>query len=274
MAHRTSIMASNKLLRSVILLIFLAIIVNPHVWSTAGFTLPELKVDLYFILRLFCFIERIGIDDTILGVFVASIIFFIYNSIIYKNSPVEKLCRDLKDWESLLPAIFYQYLFILIQCAFWGVIFVLGLLFDLLPDGLYKKAITLGSVIAIVNILPICFKMWIKAIYPNKPLAIELTKGIICGFIIGFTLVYIIWYLPYGKELTTYTIVDLWNYIYTNIIRKMIEESPNLILDILKSVFNQVGANNLLDKVVEAVGKGELWKFVKNLFGLPSWLGP
>jgi hypothetical protein len=44
--------------------------------------------------------------------------------------------------------------------------------------------------------------MWIEATYPNKLLAIGAVKGIIGNYITGFTLVYIIWYLPFGLEMT------------------------------------------------------------------------
>lgn len=244
MTSRTNIMVSNKLFRLLTLSIFLVIVVNPDVWSIVGFTAPELSIDIYFIYRLLCVTQEIGIFQTILGVFVASILFFIYNSIVYKNSPLEKLGLNLKDWESILPTILHQYLFILIQCALWSVVFVLGLLFDLLPDGLYMKGLTLGSFIAIVNILPICFKTWIEATYPNKSLAIELAKGLICGYIIGFSLVSFIWYLPYGQELNSYGIKELLEFIIKNI-----------------------GVEGLLRSIGDLIGAEQLSKFVTETFG-------
>ena len=220
-------MAPIKLIRSLLFLcIFLILITNPDVWSIAGFTVPELNdyrdsvadldvdslvdldVDFGFIFRLLCFLGWIGIYKTIFGAFVASIVFFIYRSIVYKDTSVEKMRRDpnappaLKKWHNIPKTILPQYLVILIQCILWAVVFVLGLLFDVLPEGFYMKGFTLGFVMAIVNIVPIYFKMLIEATYPNKLLAIGFAKGIIGNFIMGFTLTYFIWDLPFGAELT------------------------------------------------------------------------
>lgn len=216
-----------KLLRSLFFLcIFLILISSPDVWSIAGFTVPELSdyrdsvaeldvdsivdldVDFGFIFRLICFIVWIGIYKTIFGGFVASIVFFLYRTIIYKNTSVEKMRRDpqappaLKKWRNVPKKILTQYLIILIQCILWAVVFVLGLLFDVLPKGFFMKGFTLGSVMAIVNIVPIYLKMWIESTYPNKLLAIQSVKGIIGNYIMGFTLTYMIWDLPFGAELT------------------------------------------------------------------------
>ncbi len=204
-------MVPIKLLRSLFFLcIFLILIADPYVWSIVGFTVPELNVDLDvgFVFRLLCFLVWIGIYKTIFGGFVASIVFFIYRSIIYKNTSVEKMRRDpnsppaLKKWHNVPKKIIFQYLVILIQCILWAVVFVLGILFDVLPDGFYMKGFTLGSVMAIVNIVPIYLKMWIESTYPNKLLAIGFAKGVVGNYILGFTLAYFIWYLPFGVELT------------------------------------------------------------------------
>ncbi len=228
-------MAPIKLLRSLLFLcLFLILITNPDVWRSTGLTVPELSdyndsvadsivdldvdsiadtdvdldVNLGFIFRLICFIVNIGIYKTILGAFVASIVFFIYRSVVYKDTSVEKMCRDpgapsaLKKWKNIPKTILFQYLIILIQCILWAVVFVLGLLFDVFPKGLFMKGFVLGSVMALVNIVPIYFKMWIESTYPNKLLAIGFAKGIIGNYIMGFTLAYMIWDLPFGKELT------------------------------------------------------------------------
>ena len=212
-----------KLLRSLFFLcLFLILITNRDVWIIAGFDVPvlsdyadvdpdivpDLNVDLGFIFRFLCFLFHIGIYKTIFGGFVASIVFFIYRSIVYKDTSVEKMRRDpqapaaLKKWHNVPKGILFQYLVILIQCILWAVVFVLGLLFDVLPEGFYMKGFVLGSVMAIVNIVPIYFKMWIESTYPNKLLAIQSVKGIIGNYIMGFTLTYMIWDLPFGKELT------------------------------------------------------------------------
>ena len=236
-------MVPIKLIRSLFFLcIFLILIVNPNVWGIAGFTVPvlsdyrdsvadsiddlaadlgvdsvadldvdsvvDLDIDFGFIFRLICFIVHMGIYKTIFGAFVASIVFFIYRSVVFKDTSVDKMCRDpkapaaLKKWKNIPKTILFQYLVILIQCILWAVVFVLGLLFDVLPEGFYMKGFVLGSVMAIVNIVPIYFKMWIESTYPNKLLAIQSAKGIIGNYIMGFTLVYMIWDLPFGKELT------------------------------------------------------------------------
>ena len=217
-------MVPIKLFRSLFFLcIFLILITNPNVWSIAGFTVPvlsdyaenvdpdivpDLNVDLGFIFRLLCFLFHIGIYKTIFGGFVASIVFFIYRSIVYKDTSVEKMRRDpqaplaLKKWQNVPKKILPQYLVILIQCILWAIVFVLGLLFDVLPEGFYMKGFTLGSVMAIVNIVPIYFKMWIESTYPNKLLAIGFAKGVIGNYIMGFTLTYMIWKKPFGLELT------------------------------------------------------------------------
>jgi len=216
-------MVPIKLLRSLLFLcIFLILILNPDVWLIAGFTVPEksdyidkyddvdldVEPDVGFIFRLLCFIWRIEIYKAIFGGFIASIVFFIYRSIVYKDTSVEKMRRNprappaLKKWQNVPKTILPQYLIILIQCILWAVVFVLGLLFDVLPEGFYMKGFVLGSVMAIVNIVTIYFKMWIESTYPNKLLAIGFAKGIIGNYIIGFTLTYLIWYLPFGVELT------------------------------------------------------------------------
>lgn len=214
-------MAPIKLLRSLLFLcLFLILIVNPNVWRIAGFTVPDksdyidkyadtdIEPDIGFIFRLLCFLWRIGIYKTIFGGFVASIVFFIYRSIVYKDTSVDRMCRDprappaLKKWKNIPKTILFQYLVILIQCILWAVVFVLGLLFDVFPEGFYMKGLVLGSVMALVNIVPVYFKMWIESTYPNKLLAIGFTKGIIGNYIMGFTLAYMIWYSPFGLELT------------------------------------------------------------------------
>ena len=217
-------MAPIKLIRSLLFLcIFLILITNPDIWSIAGFDVPELSdyaenvdpdivpdldVDLGFIFRLLCFLVNIGIYKTIFGGFVASIVFFIYRTIAFKDTSVDKMRRDpnappaLKKWQNIPKTVIFQYLVILIQCILWAVIFVLGLLFDVLPEGFYMKGFTLGSVMAIVNIVPIYLKMWVESTYPNKLLAIGFAKGVIGNYIMGFTLTYMIWDLPFGKELT------------------------------------------------------------------------
>ena len=212
-------MAPIKLLRSLLFLcIFLILIANPDVWRFLGFNVPDLSVyadsivdvnvDLGFIFRLLCFLRKIGIYETIFGGFVASIVFFIYRSIVFKDTSVEKMRRNpgaplaLKKWKNIPKTILPQYLIILIQCILWAIVFVLGLLFDVLPDGFYMKGFTLGTVMAIVNIVPIYFKLWIESTYPNKLLAIQFAKGIIGNYLMGFTLTYMIWDLPFGKELT------------------------------------------------------------------------
>lgn len=213
-------MFRTQLRHSLFLFIFLILIVSLYMWGIEGFLVPELTFDIDFIRRLLCFTQNIGIYQTILGVFIASIIFFIYKSLIYKNNSVEKTHLNLNNWGSILPIVLNQYLVILVQCILWAVVFVFGLLFDIFPQGFYMKTFTLGSVIAIINILPICFEMWIKATYPNKLLAIKFVKRIIGGYIIGFVLVSFIWYLPYGKELDSYRIEDFLRYIADNIGRE------------------------------------------------------
>jgi hypothetical protein len=215
-------MVPIKKLRSLLLLcIFLILIANPGLWRIAGFTpelsdysdvdtdvVPDLNADLGFIFRLLCFIVHIGIYKTIFGGFVASIVYFIYRSKAYKDSSVDKMRWDprappaLKNWRKVPNTIIPQYLAILILCILWAIVFVLGLLFDVLPEGFYMKVFTLGSVMAIVNTVPIYLKMWIEATYPNKLLAIGFAKGVVGNYILGFTLTYMIWDLPFGKELT------------------------------------------------------------------------
>lgn len=215
-------MPPTKAIRSLLFLcLFLVLITNPNVWSIFGFTPsfsdyedildvenPDLSIDLGFVFRLLCFLLHIGIYRTIFGGFVASLVFFAYRSIIYKDTSVTKMCRDpnappaLKKWKNVPKKVIPQYLIILIQCIIWAVVLILGLLFDVFPSGYYMKVFVLGSVMAIVNIVPIYFKMWIEATYPNKLLAIGAAKGIIGNYITGFTLVYIIWYLPFGLEMT------------------------------------------------------------------------
>ena len=202
-----------KLLRSLFFLcLFLILITDPYVWSIVGFEVPELTIDvdldIGFIFRLICFLLWIGIYQTLFGAFVASVVFFIYRIVVYKDPAVTKLCRSpgapsaLKKWKNVPKTIIFQYLIILLQCVLWAVVFVLGLLFDVFPDGFYMKGFTLGLVMAIVNIVPIYFKMFIEATYPNKLLAIGFAKGVIGNLIMGFTLAYMIWKEPFGVELT------------------------------------------------------------------------
>ena len=212
-------MVPFKKLRSLLFLcIFLILIANPDVLRIAGLpelsdyssdvdpdVVPDLNADLGFIFRLLCFIVHIGIYKTIFGAFVASIVYFIYRSKAYKDTSVDKMRRDpkappvLKNWQNVPNTIIPQYLSILILCILWAVVFVLGLLFDVLPEGFYMKGFTLGSVMAIVNTVPIYLKMWIEATYPNKLLAIGFTKGVVGNYILGFTLTYMIWDLQFGK---------------------------------------------------------------------------
>ncbi len=138
----------------------------------------------------------IHISQTILGGFVASVVWFIVGGALYMNPFVAKIYKDaesspaLKKWPSVPKYISLQYVGILAQCLLWA--FVFALIKPVLPGGLLMRGFVFGLILIVVKIFPRFYDMWIQSTYPNKLLAVEFINGTIGSFIIGVVFAYVI----------------------------------------------------------------------------------
>ncbi|MFQ6083449.1 MAG: hypothetical protein ACE5WD_08830 [Candidatus Aminicenantia bacterium] len=138
----------------------------------------------------------IDVLQTILGGFVASVVWFIVGGALYMNPLVARIYKNaenspgLKKWQSVPRYIGLQYVGILAQCLLWAFVFVL--VEPVLPGGLLIKGVVFGLILVAVKIFPRFFDMWIQSTYPNKLLAVEFVNGTIGSFIIGVVFAYVI----------------------------------------------------------------------------------
>jgi hypothetical protein len=138
----------------------------------------------------------INILQTILGGFLASIVWFIVGGGLYMNPFVTKIYKNaegspaLKKWPSVPKYIGLQYVGILAQCLLWA--FVFALVKIALPEEFLMKGIIFGFILVAVKIFPRFYDMWIQSTYPNKLLAVEFINGTIGSFVIGMVFAYVI----------------------------------------------------------------------------------
>jgi len=138
----------------------------------------------------------VDILQTILGGFVASIVWFIVGGALYMNPFVAKIYKDaenspaLKKWPSIPKYLGLQYAGVLSQCFLWA--FVFAFIKPVLPEGLLEKGIVFAFILIALKIFPRFFDMWIQSTYPNKLLAVEFVNGTIGSFIIGVVFAYVI----------------------------------------------------------------------------------
>ncbi|MFC1938330.1 hypothetical protein ACFLWH_01570 [Chloroflexota bacterium] len=138
----------------------------------------------------------IDIFQTILGGFVASLVWFVAGGALYMNPLVAKSYKGaessaaLRKWPSVPRYIGLQYVGILAQCLLWAFVFVL--VRPVLPEALLVKGLVFGLILVAVKIFPRFFDMWIQSTYPNKLLTMEFVNGTIGSFIIGVVFAYVI----------------------------------------------------------------------------------
>jgi len=138
----------------------------------------------------------IDMMQTILGGFIASVVWFVVGGILYMNPFVAKIYKGaenspaLKKWPSVPKYIGLQYVGILAQCLLWAFVFVL--VKPALPDGILMKSLIFGLILIAVKIFPRFFDMWIQSTYSNKLLAVEFVNGTIGSFVIGVVFSYVI----------------------------------------------------------------------------------
>ncbi len=138
----------------------------------------------------------IDILQTILGGFIASIVWFIVGGALYMNPFVAKIYKNaegspaLKKWPSVPKYIGLQYIGILAQCLLWA--FVFALVKPVLSEDILIKGLVFGLILVAVKIFPRFFDMWIQSTYPNELLAVEFINGTIGSFVIGVVLAYVI----------------------------------------------------------------------------------
>lgn len=139
----------------------------------------------------------INLLQTILGGFLASIVWFIVGGILYMNPIVAKIYKklenspELKKWKDTKKYLINMYIFgILIQCLLFA--FVYSLIKPILPGSLVLNTIFFGLILVAVKIFPRLFDMWMQSTYPNKLLAVEFVNGTIGSFVIAIVLALII----------------------------------------------------------------------------------
>ncbi len=138
-----------------------------------------------------------SIAQTVLGGFVASIVWFIIGGALYMNPPVAKIYKDaenspgLKKWPSVPKYLGLQFTGgALAQCLLWA--FVFAVVKPALPESTLLRGILFGLILIAVKIYPRFFDMWIQSTYPGKLLAVEFVNGAIGSFVIGVVLAYVI----------------------------------------------------------------------------------
>jgi hypothetical protein len=138
----------------------------------------------------------INIFQTILGGFVASIIWFIIGSILYLNPLTIRIYKNaeispaLKKWSNVPKYVCFQYIGILIQCLIWS--FIFAYLKPFFPENILIQGVFFGMILVAVKIFPRLFDTWIQTTYPNKLLVVEFFNGTIGSFVIGLVFAYII----------------------------------------------------------------------------------
>lgn len=142
-------------------------------------------------------IMTINLLQTILGGFLASIIWFIVGGMLYMNPFVAKIYKNFenspgfKKWKDIKKYLINMYIFgILIQCLLFA--FVYSFIKPILHGGLLLSTIFFGLILMAVKIFPRLFDMWMQSTYPNKLLAVEFVNGTIGSFVIAFILALII----------------------------------------------------------------------------------
>jgi hypothetical protein len=138
----------------------------------------------------------INITQTLLGGFVASIVWFLVGSILYMNPPVAKAYKKaevspaVRKWNSTPKWLAIVYIGVLIQCFLWA--FVYAFLLPVLPAGFWIKVMIFGIILTITKIIPRYIDMWTQTTYPNTLLAIEFINGTIGNFVIAIVIAFFI----------------------------------------------------------------------------------
>ena len=128
---------------------------------------------------------------TIIGGFVASIIWFIIAGILYMNPFVAKIYKKhenspgFKKWNDTKKYLINTFIFaVLIQCLLFA--FVYSFIQPVLPESIVLITLYFGLILVAVKIIPRLFDMWMQSSYPNTLLTIELIIGAIGSFVIAF----------------------------------------------------------------------------------------
>lgn len=138
----------------------------------------------------------INIVQTLLGGFIAAVVWFIIGGALYMNPLVAKIYKDaenspaLKKWPSVPKYLGLQFIGALAQCLLWA--FIFSLVKSVLPEEIFPKGLLFGLILIATKIFPRFFDMWIQTAYPGKLLAVEFINGSIGSFVIGIVFAFII----------------------------------------------------------------------------------
>jgi len=131
----------------------------------------------------------IDMSQSILGGFLASIVWFIVGGALYMNPLVARIYKNFenspgfKKWNNTKKYLVNMYVFgILIQCLLFA--FVYSFVKSILPGTLILNMLYFGLILMAVKIFPRLFDMWMQSTYPNKLLLIEFINGTIGSFIL------------------------------------------------------------------------------------------
>ena len=135
--------------------------------------------------------------QTVLGGFVASLVWFIVGGALYMNPFTANIYKNLenspgfKKWKDTKRYLINMYIFgILAQCLLFA--FVYAFIKPILPGTLILNGLFFGLILVAIKIFPRLFDMWLQSTYPNKLLAIEFINGTIGSFVIGVVFAYVI----------------------------------------------------------------------------------
>lgn len=138
----------------------------------------------------------IDLLQTILGGFLASIVWFIVGGIFYMNPLVAKLHKKfekspaIKQWSNTKLFLIYMYLLILVECLLFA--FVYSFIKPIFPGTVIANGLIFGLILIVVNSIPNISGRWLLSTYPNKLLLVDLISGIVGSFIIGLILAFLI----------------------------------------------------------------------------------
>jgi hypothetical protein len=139
---------------------------------------------------------EINIVQTILGGFLASVVWFIIGGALYMNPFIAKIYKNAKDspglkkWQNVPQWLIFTYIGVLIQCLLWA--FVFTFIKSILPEVFLVKVFIFGLILFVVKIIPRFIDMWIQSTYPDKLLVVEFVNGTIGSFITAAVFAYII----------------------------------------------------------------------------------
>lgn len=136
------------------------------------------------------------ITKILLAGFLSSAIWFIIGGGLYMNPLVKGIykkfenAQGLKKWSSTGSYLIYIYVFILIQCLLFAIVY--NFIKPVFADSILTNTLIFGAILTAIKIIPRLLDMWTQTTYPNRLLAVELINGLIGSFVMAAVIVWMI----------------------------------------------------------------------------------